>query len=100
MPGERTKVGRARKGSFLFGKEVSMGLWNKPNRSYYKWGLMELERRMKEMPKHGYDDYEIVNLFIHEMEQYACMNLKNSHMFSCAADAGRQVLDGFLPYYY
>lgn len=68
-------------------------------RSYFNWGLKELLRRIDDMCECGYDEFEVINLFIHEMEEYACMNRANSVAFSCAADAGRCVLDGFISTY-
>ena len=71
-------------------------MWIDANRqrSYYKWGLQELNRRMETRCEVGYTEYEVINEFIHDMDNYACINLKNSIKFSCAADAGRYVLNG------
>lgn len=68
-------------------------------RSYFNWGLKELYRRIEELDGHGYDEWEIINLFVDEMEKAACDNKNNAYMFSCAADAGNYVLDGFYPVY-
>ena len=68
-------------------------------RVYYKWGLLELQRRIEDRCESGYDEYEVINEFIHEMEHYAGFGKVNSFMFSCAADAGRQVLDDNLTHY-
>ena len=73
----------------------------RPEVTYFKWGLLELQRRIEDMCESGYDEYEVINLFIHEMENYACMStdLKNRYMFSVAADAGKYVLDGVVRHY-
>ena len=68
-------------------------------RSYFRWGLEELERRLGDYCEAGYDEYETINMFIHEMDNYACENRNTSVMFSCAADAGRYVLDNSLIHY-
>ena len=71
----------------------------RPERSYYKWGLLELQRRIEDMCECGYDEYEVINMFIQDMEKYACEKVTNSIMFSTAADAGRAVLDGLISHY-
>ena len=73
----------------------------RPERTYFKWGLKELQRRIEDMCECGYDEYDVINMFIHEMENYACMakNPQSSFMFSTAADAGRYVLDGVVRHY-
>ena len=67
-------------------------------RSYFMWGLRELNKRL-EFSSSDDESYEIINLFIHEMDNYACMNRNTSIMFSCAADAGRYMLDGYVTTY-
>ena len=68
-------------------------------KSYFNWGLKELEKRINSLTKQGYNEYEVVNLFVQEMEDKACSNQHTSIMFSCAADAGKYILDGFMATY-
>lgn len=68
-------------------------------RSYFNWGLRELQKRIEMSSMTKEDQYEIINLFIREMEENACKNRHTSIMFSCAADAGHYILDGFFATY-
>lgn len=63
-------------------------------RSYFNWGLMELQRRLNDYCEVGYTELEVIEDFIHDMNHKACMNRNTSYMFSCAADAGEYVLNG------
>ena len=63
-------------------------------RSYFQWGLKELQRRLDDYCEAGYSEYEVIEMFIHEMNHYACMNRNTPYIFSCAADAGEYVLNG------
>ena len=68
-------------------------------RSYYEWGLEELAKRMDDRCEVGYDQYDVICEFIHDMERLACLNPINSIKFSCAADAGKYVLESKIPHY-
>lgn len=83
---------------FVFGPMLFWKNSCNRQRSYFKWGLEEIQRRINNAPV-GFDDYEIVNLFVQEMEEKACENRHTSIMFSCAADAGKYILDGFMTTY-
>ena len=63
-------------------------------RSYFRWGLKELQKRLDDYCEVGYTELEVIEMFIHEMNEKACMNRTTSYMFSCAADAGEYVLNG------
>lgn len=65
-------------------------------RSYFKWGLLELQRRIEDCCEVGYSEFEVINLFIHEMNSFACENLNASAMFVAAAKAGEYTLETYL----
>ncbi len=66
----------------------------KSERSYFKWGLDQLTKRLEHDNNH-----ETIHQFIEEMDNYACKNPITSLMFSCAADAGRAILNNeYIPY--
>ena len=65
-------------------------------RSYFNWGLKELQRRIGDYCESGYSEFEVINLFIHEMNKFACENLSASAMFVAAAKAGEYTLELYL----
>lgn len=65
-------------------------------RSYFNWGLLELQRRIEDYCEAGYTEFEVINLFIHEMNHFACENLSASAMFVAAAKAGEYTLELYL----
>lgn len=65
-------------------------------RSYFNWGLLELQRRVDDYCESGYTEFEVINLFIHEMNCFACEHLNTSAMFVAAAKAGEYALELYL----
>lgn len=65
-------------------------------RSYFKWGLLELQRRIEDYCESGYTEFEVMNMFIHEMNNFACSNPGTSVMFVAAAKAGEYALELYL----
>ncbi len=65
-------------------------------RSYFNWGLRELQKRIDGMCEVGYTEFEVINLFIHEMKEYSCDNPNTSYMFSAALSAGYYALDSYI----
>ena len=69
----------------------------KSERSYFKWGLNQLMERLDDSDHDN--NHETIHQFIEEMDDYACKNPITSLMFSCAADAGRAILNNeYIPY--
>lgn len=73
-------------------------MWDvkKNRRSYFNWGLRELQKRIDSQCEVGYTEFEVINLFIHEMKDYSCENSVASHIFSAALDAGYYALDNYI----
>ena len=64
-------------------------------KSYFRWGLEELQRRIEDRCEIGYQEEDVIEEFIYEMNERVCESPNENliDMFLCAVEAGEYTRD-------